>query len=83
VDSPRRALDILGPVVGLDRLQLFGDRLHVRVDDPARAGDLRRALDQAGVGPGAIRPIVPSLEDVFIDYVSSGGRSEAPPRDGL
>jgi ABC-2 type transport system ATP-binding protein len=73
VDAPRQALEILARQIGPERLQLFGDRLHVRVDDPASEADLGRALEKAGVGAMTMRPIVPSLEDVFIDYV--GGSS--------
>jgi ABC-2 type transport system ATP-binding protein len=80
VDEPRRALEILGRRIGPDRLQLFGDRLHVRVDDPAAEADLGRALQNAGVGAATIRPIVPSLEDVFIDYVG-GSSAMTPPAE--
>jgi ABC-2 type transport system ATP-binding protein len=70
VNEPRRALEILGGVIGADRIQLFGDRLHARVDDASREADIRRALDEARLGPAGIRAIVPSLEDVFIGFVT-------------
>jgi ABC-2 type transport system ATP-binding protein len=49
----------------------FGDRLHLRVRDPA--GPLARlpgALAAAGVNVDRLRPIPPSLEDVFISLLA-------------
>jgi ABC-2 type transport system ATP-binding protein len=80
VPSPRRALELLEPRLGDGRIQLFGDRLHARVDHVTRQHDLREALDQSGLGPATIRPVVPSLEDVFIDYLTDPG--QAPQSDG-
>lgn len=70
VDDPRRVAARLAGM-GTDGFQthLFGDRLHawLSTPDPATA---RSTLDQtmaaAGVDGVSVRPIVPSLEDVFI-----------------
>jgi ABC-2 type transport system ATP-binding protein len=68
VASPiRRALDVASASLGADRAQLFGDRLHVRVDDEASGEPLRERLVAAGIDVVQIRRVVPSLEDVFID----------------
>ena len=68
VASPiRRALDVASASLGADRAQLFGDRLHVRVDDAASGEPLRERLVAAGIDVVQIRRVVPSLEDVFID----------------
>ena len=50
--------------------QLFGDRLHVRVDAPAGERDVTEVLTRAGLPPAHVRPILPSLEDVFIHLLS-------------
>jgi ABC-2 type transport system ATP-binding protein len=47
-------------------LEVFGDRLHVLVPSPADAAALEGALERAGVPVGGIRPVPPSLEDVFV-----------------
>jgi hypothetical protein len=49
--------------------QVFGDRLHVwidRTDHEVATGMLTDATHAAGVSATSQRPIVPSLEDVFI-----------------
>jgi ABC-2 type transport system ATP-binding protein len=72
VATPARdALQAARDAVGADRVQLFGDRLHVRLDREAAAGDLTSRLAAAGVTVTHVRTITPSLEDVFIDLVSA------------
>jgi ABC-2 type transport system ATP-binding protein len=70
VDSPRRALEVLASTFGRDRIQLFGDRLHARVDRDDTGREIRDQLDRAGLGPVSVRRVVPSLEDVFIDLLA-------------
>jgi ABC-2 type transport system ATP-binding protein len=71
VASPiRAALDAARAHLGADRVQLFGDRLHVRVDDVSRGDSLNERLVAAGIDVVQIRRVVPSLEDVFIDMTS-------------
>jgi len=70
VDRPRDVVALLGQqgASGL-RTFIFGDRLHLWLDagDPGVARQqLDAALRSTGVTPGAVRAIVPSLEDVFI-----------------
>lgn len=48
----------------------FGEALHVTTDRPDAAADLWAALTAAGVSVTAVRPLSPSLEDVFIDITS-------------
>jgi ABC-2 type transport system ATP-binding protein len=57
----------------------FGDRFHVRVR--AMAGPLARlpaALAQAGVAVERLRPIAPSLEDVFISLLAAQAAGGKP-----
>ena len=52
---------------------LFGDRLHVRVDDAdAGSREIEALLQVAGFGHIDIRLIEPSLEDVFTSSLPSG-----------
>jgi ABC-2 type transport system ATP-binding protein len=71
-----RAPDLLGALAVLDGLpearetSAFGTAIHVLVDDPARdAPRLVTALAAAGHAGAEVRPIVPSLEDVFIHAI--------------
>jgi ABC-2 type transport system ATP-binding protein len=70
VDSPRRALEVLARTFGADRIQLFGDRLHARVDREGAGQAIQDELDRVGLGPVSVRRVVPSLEDVFIDLLA-------------
>ena len=77
VDSPRRALEVLSGTFGTDRIQLFGDLLHARVDREDAAEVIRDQLEHAGLGAAVVRRVVPSLEDVFIDLLA-GARPAQP-----
>jgi ABC-2 type transport system ATP-binding protein len=68
---PRRALEVLRQALGGDRVQLFGDRLHARVDHAAAGADLAAVLARQSVHAEAIRAIAPTLEDVFIERLGS------------
>ena len=73
-DTPRPPLDILMGVPGVEDVQLFGDRAHARVaaaEAPTVTRAVEDALSQAGVVIVSIRPIVASLEDVFIDLITT------------
>lgn len=54
------------------RVALFGDRLHVKVRSADEAtAPLRFVLTDAGYEVGDVSPMVPSLEDVFIDRIAT------------
>jgi drug efflux transport system ATP-binding protein len=73
VSSPQvtAALEILGNQDWARETSVFGDRVHVVVDD-AREGErkIRSVLEDRGIAPVGVERIAPSLEDVFIHYVS-------------
>jgi ABC-2 type transport system ATP-binding protein len=64
---------------GSFQVQLFGDRLHLLLAErEKRQGILKMitaAVDAAGLGPAAVRPVRPRLENVFISRIRS---REAP-----
>ena len=70
VPAPRKAIDVLRTRFGADRVQLFGDRLHAHLSSASLVDDIRAVLGAANLGPAEVRQIVPSLEDVFIEYVT-------------
>jgi ABC-2 type transport system ATP-binding protein len=72
VPQPRAAKDLLGARGDVADVQVFGDRLHVWMaggSNEHSADRLRAAAESAGLRVNSIRPIVPSLEDVFISKV--------------
>jgi ABC-2 type transport system ATP-binding protein len=71
----RRSLEVLRRAFGDDQVELFGDRLHVRVPSSADMDGIRASLASVGIDEARIRPIVPSLEDVFIERLASGART--------
>jgi len=64
----RRAADVLSHMPGAGDVQLFGERAHVRfANADAHARDrMLEALRSAGLSETSVRPVLPSLEDVFI-----------------
>lgn len=70
-DRPRNALNALRSLPWVRSVQLFGDRLHVVIEPRDQAEDqLTRALGSEGISVHSIRPVAPSLEDVFISRIS-------------
>jgi ABC-2 type transport system ATP-binding protein len=64
----RRAADALRRAPGVIDVQMFGERAHVRLEraDPEAPRRLAAQLEQERVAVESVRPIPPSLEDVFI-----------------
>jgi ABC-2 type transport system ATP-binding protein len=72
-DGSRPPVELIARVPGIENVQPFGDRAHVRIVGGAQATvsrDIEAALRAAGVGGVSIRPIAASLEDVFIDLIT-------------
>jgi hypothetical protein len=71
VSPARAALEVARRHAGADRVQLFGERLHVKAGAAADADALAEALAAAGMRVEGWRVIPPSLEDVFIDRLAA------------
>jgi len=74
---PRPPVEILARVSGVNDVQTFGDRAHVRIDPVARAqviAAIEAALRGASIQDVSVRPIAASLEDVFIDLITGSRR---------
>ena len=77
VDEPQRAREALRGLALVRRATAYGARLHVAVEPPAdrAAAAIEQALRDAGIEPGGIERVPPSLEDVFLARVEA---SSAP-----
>jgi ABC-2 type transport system ATP-binding protein len=75
-DHPQRAANLLEQEMEHWRVSLFGDRLHVIVDDDARTGiaGLARRLEGDGIQVLNAGEERYSLEDVFIAVVEQARR---------
>ena len=81
VDRPREAQAVALRLAGVALAAVFGDRLHLAVDDAARrAPEVARALREAGFTCGETVGIEPSLEDVFIARLADGRAQVAEAR---
>jgi len=70
VPQPRRAAATLREKLQADSIGLFGDRVHVATREPEKASpQIESLLSGEGLGPVAIRPVEPSLEDVFVSVL--------------
>jgi drug efflux transport system ATP-binding protein len=75
-DNPQRSANLLEREMDHWRVSLFGDRLHVIVDDEPRAGidNLKRRLNGDGIQVMTVHEERFSLEDVFIAIVEQARR---------
>jgi ABC-2 type transport system ATP-binding protein len=71
-DTARPPIEALAALPGVEDVQAFGERAHVRVSDTdgAPAASIRAGLEQQGIGVIAARTVTASLEDVFIDLIT-------------
>jgi len=85
VNRARDAAALLKQTVEAEAIGLFGDRIHVVTMDQTRTSQAVPAVLQTGgfVLQG-LRPIEPSLEDIFISVLTREGAVAQPePRDAL
>ena len=74
VRDGRPSVEVLRSIPGISDVQSFGDRVHVRVSDAASVPSvtaIAETLQRAGSADVSVRPIGASLEDVFIDLITS------------
>ncbi len=70
-----RAQRAIEPLDGVCEIQVYGDRLHIFVDDAGRRQpEIETALARDGVPITQIRSSTPHLEEAFISLVTRGGR---------
>src|SRR3984893_10277138 len=62
-----RALRIARTIPGIRSATIFGQSIHALVDDHFDIEHLREQLLKNGLVVGEIRPLAPSLEDVFVE----------------
>jgi ABC-2 type transport system ATP-binding protein len=76
--EPRRLRAQLESADGISSLVLTGDGLHVVVDDAARRiPEFEAQLKHAHVPFDAIQQVAPTIEDLFVDAVTSGASPHA------
>jgi ABC-2 type transport system ATP-binding protein len=75
-DTPRPPLEILAAVPGVEDVQAFGERAHVRLAKAVTQADavnrLTAALRGRAIGVVSVRPVPATLEDVFIALITGG-----------
>ncbi|HJZ64857.1 MAG TPA: ABC transporter ATP-binding protein [Candidatus Acidoferrum sp.] len=62
-----RALRAVRELSGIGSATIFGQSIHALIDDHLNLDDLRSALSNRGIAVAEIRPLAPSLEDVFVE----------------
>ncbi len=62
-----RALRLTRQLPGIRSATIFGQSIHALIEDRFDLNDLREQLLKNGIKVGEIRPLAPSLEDVFVE----------------
>ena len=65
-----RALRFARTLPGIRSATIFGQSIHALIDDHFDLGDLREQLLKSGIAVAEIRPLAPSLEDVFVELTN-------------
>ena len=62
------AAAVAAALPGVHDVQVFGERLHVTLDDPSddAVAEFARRLEGSPLAGASVRAVTPSLEDVFI-----------------
>lgn len=69
VDDARSGAEAVRGGEGVRSVSIYGDKLHVAVDNIASIEKAERRLKEKGLSVKARREILPSLEDIFISMV--------------
>jgi ABC-2 type transport system ATP-binding protein len=76
--EPRMLRAEMEHAAGISSLVLTGDGVHVVVDDGVRRiPELKSRLSSASIPFNTIRQVTPTIEDLFVDAVTSGESSHA------
>ena len=62
-----RALRLARQIPGIRNATIFGQSIHALIEDHFNLDDLRERLLKNGIAVAEIRPLAPSLEDVFVE----------------
>src|SRR5579871_1463581 len=62
-----RALRAARTIPGIRSATIFGQSIHALIDDDLDLDHLRTILSKQGIAVAEIRPLAPSLEDVFVE----------------
>jgi ABC-type multidrug transport system ATPase subunit len=62
-----RALRFARKIPGIRSATIFGESIHALIEDHFDIADLRAKLQKENIRVGEIRPLTPSLEDVFVE----------------
>jgi ABC-2 type transport system ATP-binding protein len=62
-----RALRVARKIPGIRSATIFGESIHALVEDSFDLSDLRAQLQKNNITVADIRPLTPSLEDVFVE----------------
>jgi ABC-2 type transport system ATP-binding protein len=74
-----RALRVARTIPGIRSTTIFGQSIHALIDDHLDLEHLRAQLLKQDVVVAEIRPLAPSLEDVFVELTSHHlAKQEAP-----
>jgi ABC-2 type transport system ATP-binding protein len=74
-DTPRPPIDLLAAIPGVEDVQAFGDRAHVRLSGRTQAQGIAAvtgALTSQSIRIVSARPVPATLEDVFIALIAGG-----------
>src|SRR2546428_923746 len=65
-----RALRLARQIPGIRSATIFGESIHALIEENCDLADLRGQLASQGIRVTEIRPLTPSLEDVFVELTS-------------
>jgi ABC-type multidrug transport system ATPase subunit len=77
-DHVTRGLQAVRQMNGVRTATIFGQSMHLLVDRNVSEDSIRRQLAGEGITEADIRPIAPSLEDVFVALTTKSGNGEKP-----
>jgi len=74
-----RALRLARQIPGIRSATIFGQSIHALIDDSLDFDELREQLSKSGIAIAEIRPLAPSLEDVFVELTyKNQGNGNSP-----
>lgn len=68
-DNPRRAAEILEGFDGVKSISVYGDRLHIAIENEGLINAVLDRLKDSGIETMDFRRILPSVEDIFISEI--------------